>query len=178
MEKSTFWNEASRGGAVIGLVNIAIAALSMFLPKMSTMLSLVNIALTIYLLYAYTHRRAVAAGAGGYTYGQSLGFMLAMGIFAGIITGAYQIVAANWLFTEQFEATYEQSLALLAQMGGSGVDIDQMESLYRTMLFSPLPVLASGVFGSVLTHGFFGLFVAISTKREPDLFDADVNDEE
>lgn len=178
MKKSTFWSDASHCGAVIGLVNIAIAALSMLMPKMGFVFSLVNLAATIYLLFEYTRRRAILAGAEGYTYGQSLGFMVATGIFTGIVAGAYQIVAANWLFTAQFEAAYEQTLAAIAQVGVAGVDMDQMTELYRTMLFSPLPVLASGIFGSVISHGFYGLFVAIATKREPDLFDAQGDDDD
>lgn len=178
MEKSTFWSDASRAGAIIGLVNIVVSALAMLMPKLSFALSLVNLVATLYLLFVYTRRRANLAGAEGFTYGQSLGFMVATGIFTGIIAGAYQIVAGNWLFTEQFEASYEQAMAAIAQLGNSGVDMAQMEELYRTLLFSPLPVLLTGIFSGVLTHGFYGLFLSIATKREPDLFEAEEDDEE
>lgn len=178
MEKSTFWSDASRAGAVIGLVNIATSALSMLMPKMTMVMTLVNLVATLYLLFVYTRRRADLAGAEGFTYGQSLGFMVATGIFTGIIAGAYQIVASNWLFTEQFENTYEQVLVAFSQLGTSGVDMEQITELYRTMLFSPLPVLVSGIFSGVITHGFYGLFLSIATKREPDLFEAEEDDEE
>lgn len=178
MKQSTFWSDASRCGAVIGLVNIAFSALSMLMPKLSFILGLANMVITIYLLFYYSRRRAQLFSQEGFSYGQALGFMLATGIFTGILVGAYQIVAVNWLFTEQFEATYDQLLATMSQMGASGADMDSIMEMYRAMLFSPMPVLLTQIFGSVLGHGFYGLFIAIGVKREPDLFDVEEDDEE
>ena len=53
MEKSTFWSDASRAGAIIGLVNIVVSALAMLMPKLSFALSLVNLVATLYLLFVY-----------------------------------------------------------------------------------------------------------------------------
>lgn len=178
MKKSTFWSDASRCGAVIGLVNIAIAALQMALPKLSFVLGLASFVLTIYLLFHYTSRRASLFSQEGYSYGQSLGFILATGLFTGILVGAYQIVAVSWLFPAYFEKSYEQMLSALAQMGAAGVELDEAASMYRTMIFSPMPALLTNILGSVLGHGFYGLFISIGTKREPDLFDTVEGDEE
>ena len=50
--------------------------------------------------------------------------------------------------------------------------------MYRSMIFSPLPSLLTNIFSGVLTAGFYGLFIAIGVKREPDLFEAEEDDEE
>ena len=171
MKQSTFWREASRGGAIVGLVGVAFSAISLLLPKTAGILGFVNVALTIYLLFWFTRSRALQFQQEGFSYGQALGFIVAMSLFAGIIAGAYQIVASNWLFTAQYEQAYEQMLAAFAQTGISGEQADSIASMYRSMIFSPLPALFWGIFGSVIGNGFYGLFVAIAAKREPDLFD-------
>ena len=178
MKQSTFWSDASRCGAVIGLVNIALSALSMLMPKLSFILGLANMVITIYLLFYYSRRRAQLFSQEGFSYGQALGFMLASGIFLGILTGAYQIVATNWLFPAQFEKTFDEMLMAISQVGVSGAELDEMMEMYRSMIFSPLPSLLTNIFSGVLTAGFYGLFIAIGVKREPDLFDAEEDDEE
>lgn len=173
MKQSTFWREASRGGAIVGLVGVVFSILAMVLPKMNGLWSIANVALTIYLLFWFTRCRAMQFQQEGYSYGQSLGFIVAMSLFAGIIAGAYQIVASNWLFPEQFEQMFEQMLAAFAQAGISGEQAESIASMYRSMIFSPMPALFWSIFGSVIGNGFYGLFVAIATKREPALFDTE-----
>lgn len=48
--------------------------------------------------------------------------------------------------------------------------LDSMSKLYRSMLFSPVPVLMTQIFSLVLSYGFYGLFISIGTKREADIF--------
>ena len=95
MVKNTFWNEASRCGAVIGLVSVFFALVGMLVPTIAFVANIASFVVTIYLLFYYTRRRAQRFANEGYTYTQCLGFIVAIGIFAGIISGAYQIVASN-----------------------------------------------------------------------------------
>ena len=98
MANTGFWNEASRGGAIVGLVNVVLSAIGMALPSIAFVASLINFVATIYLLFYFTRRRSMLFYKEGYTYTESMGFIVAMGLFAGIIAGAYQIVASNFLF--------------------------------------------------------------------------------
>ena len=54
---------------------------------------------------------------------------------------------------------------------------DQLE-LVRTMLTSPIAVLISNILSMCLTFGFYGLFIALGTKREPEIFDDNTYDQE
>ena len=171
MNKSTLWSDASRGGAIIGLVSIALTTLGILIPKVSGILSFVSVVVLIYLLFYFTRRRASLYTKDGFTYGQSLGFIVAMGIFSGIIAGAYQIVASNWLFTAHFEETYKTLMGILSQAGISNEEMEATAEMYRSMLFSPLPALIWSIFGNVFGNGFYGLFISIGTKREPDMFE-------
>lgn len=178
--KNKFWNEASRGGAILGLTAMAFALLAMVLPQsVGFVLNLASFVVTLYLLFYFTKRRADQFPKEGYSYSQCLGFIVAMGIFAGIIAGAYQIVASNFLFPEKYEEMYNTIIATYAQMGTFDNNMmDMMKTLMRSYLFSPIPVLITQVLASIFTYGFYGLFVALGTKREADIFDNTTEDDE
>ena len=178
--KNKFWNEASRGGAILGLVTMAFSLLGMVLPtSFGFVINLASFVVTLYLLFYFTKRRADQFPKEGYSYAQCLGFIVAMGIFAGIIAGAYQIVASNFLFPEKYEETYNTIIATYAQMGTFDNNMmDMMKTLMRSYLFSPIPVLITQVLASIFTYGFYGLFVALGTKREADIFDNTTEDDE
>ena len=179
MSKKNFWNDASRAGAIIGLISIALTMAGMFLPKVAFVLSLVSFVLTIYLLFHYTHRRSMLYLDEGFSYSQSLGFIAAIGLFAGIISGAYQIVASNFLFPEKFEESLNATIELLQQSGVYNNEMmDQMSKLMRSYIFSPIPALISNIFGNMLTFGFYGLFISIGTKCEPNIFDSNYEEED
>ena len=178
--KNKFWNEASRGGAILGLVTMAFALLGMVLPQsIGFVLNVASFVVTLYLLFYFTKRRADQFPKDGYSYAQCLGFIVAMGIFAGIIAGAYQIVASNFLFPEKYEEVYNTVIATYAQLGTFDNNMmDTMKTLMHSYLFSPIPVLITQVLASISTYGFYGLFVALGTKREADIFDNTTEDDE
>lgn len=172
MKKSNFWNEASRGGAIIGLVCVAFALIGMLIPKVAFVFNLASFVAIIYLLFHFTRSRAALYSQEGFTYSQSLGFIVAMAIFTGIVVGAYQIVASNFLFTEKFEETLNQVIAAYSQMGVmDNATMDKMSSMMRNYMFSPIYVLLSNVLSYIFYFAFLGLFISLGTKREPDLFD-------
>lgn len=171
--KNNFWNDASRCGAILGLIGIALSLAGMYLPKnLGFIISGLNFVIAIYLLFYFTKRRASLFSKEGYTYAQCLGFMVASGIFAGIISGAYQIVASNFFFTEYYNELYNTMIATYAQVGVFDNNmIDVMKTTMHSYIFSPLSVLISNIFAMCLSYGFYGLFIALGTKREADIFD-------
>lgn len=178
--KNKFWNEASRCGAILGLVSITLTLAGMSVPKnIVFIISGLNFVVTIYLLFYFTKRRALQFTKEGYTYAQCLGFMVASGLFAGIVSGAYQIVASNFFFTEYYNELYNTMIATYAQVGVFDNNMmDTMKTTMHSYIFSPLPVLISNVFAMCLSYGFYGLFIAIGTKREADIFDDTTLDQE
>ena len=177
--KNNFWNDASRCGSVLGLASIAFSAIGMYVPKNLIILALIlngiSFVITIFLLFYFTKRRAAQFPKEGYSYMQCMGYMVASGLFAGIITGAYQIVAGNLLFAKEYNEMYNAAIAVYAEM--KVFTNDQLE-LVRTMLTSPIAVLISNILSMCLTFGFYGLFIALGTKREPEIFDDNTYDQE
>ena len=171
MAQNSFWSDASRGGAIVGVAGVVFSLVGMLVPSIAFIASLAN--------FVVTRRRAALYAEEGFTYSQSLGFIVAMGIFAGIIAGAYQIIASNFLFTEVFEESLATSIATLKQTGLYSNDMmDQMSGMMRSYIFSPIPTLLSNIVGNVLLFGFYGLFISIGTKREPDIFDTTTEEDE
>ena len=174
MSKNSFWNDASRCGAIVGVVHALFACLGLCFQSMSLLISLVALVAQIWLLARYTSRRSALFAKEGFSYAQSLGFIVSMGFFAGIVSGAYEIIASNFLFTATYETNLNNILAVYSQLGTfDNAAIDIMSKLSRSMLFSPVPVLLTQIFSHVLNYGFYGLFISIGTKREPDIFEQD-----
>ena len=172
MTKSTFWSEASRGGAIIGLVCVASALLGMLIPSVAFVFSLASFVAIIYLLFHFARSRASQFAKEGFTYSQSLGFIVAMALFTGIVMGAYQIVASNFLFTEQFEEVLANTIATYSKMGVlDNATMDKMSGMMRNYIFSPIYVLISNVLSYIFYFAFLGFFISIGIKREPDMFE-------
>lgn len=176
--KGTFWQDASRGGAVIGLVYVASSALSMYFSAVAMFLPIVTTVVVIYLMIYYTRKRAAMFVKEGYHYGKCFGFSVAMGLFAGIVTGAYEIVAANYLFTEEYHYALSIEVQMMRDLYGGMLTADSLnmvEDMLRAAMFSPIWVLLSQIFAQASNKAFFGLFVAMAAKRAPQLFDEDSN---
>ena len=179
MNKNTFWPDASRAGAIIGLVSMTMSILGILLPSIEFVVSLVSFVATIYLLFYFTRRRSLLYIKEGFTFVQSMGFIAATAIFAGIIMGAYQIVASNFLFTEHFEQTLNAVMEAYAKVGTlDNKTLESVQELSRMYMFSPIPVLFTQIISCLLSYCFYGLFISIGTKREADIFLSNTDDEE
>lgn len=173
MERTNLWKDAAKYGAVIALVGIVFNVLVMLRPGFLP--SLVSLAIFIWLLFFYTKRRAnlYGGGAAGYSYGKCLLFIVCMMLVAGAIDGVYQIAAVKWLFAERYEENIGLTVAMLENTGFyTPQQLEMVADLYR----SPVALFFLSILGWVIRGGFFGLFVAAFTKREPDIFADDTHE--
>ncbi len=183
MKQKTFWSDASRYGAIYGGVEILFLLLAALLRDaglFATVINLFHISIFITLLYLFTMRRSRLYGAEeGYTYGNGLKYILALSLFAGILSGAYEIVARNWFFPELYREMSNTIVTTLAQTKlYTSAQLAEMKELYEQMLFSPLWIVVAQVVGLCFRGLFFGLFIAGFTKCEPDLFREEAGAEE
>lgn len=174
MKQETFWQEASRYGAILGVVEILFLLLGTLLYRNAAaapLLMLVHLVVFIALLYIFTKRRATLYGAKeGYSYGNGLRFIFFLSIFAGVLCGAYEIVARNWLFSGIYRDQLHQSLAVLSQMNLSNAQLSEVKQMTETISFSPIWIVVCDVLSMIFRGVFFGLFVAAFTRREPNIF--------
>lgn len=174
--KQIAWKEAATGGLYLGLIFIVTQFLGYALRSSQSsawLPGLLNFAALLTIPYIYAHRMAVARGAAGFTYGQSMGFILRMMLFAGILSGIGQFVLQNYIdprfYLEQFE------LALQKQ-GFSETFTEQVMS-NMWILKNPIMMIFSGMLGMLIYGGVIGLFVSAFVRRPADPF-ADHHHEE
>lgn len=173
MKKNNFWNDAARYGVIMALLAILFDVLGFYVQH--SLLSVLSLVLFVLLLGYFTRRRVAEYGTpeSGYSYGQCLGFIVCVMLCAGFIEGAFMGVAVNWLFAAKYETALAQSVAILENTGF--YTADQIEMIMKLMR-SPLVQIFSGMFGSVIKGGFFGLFIAAFAKRDPDVFSNGTNE--
>ena len=168
--ENSFWNDAAKVGAVMAVVQILAAAGDLFLkPALTMPATLLFIAVFVVLLLVFVKRRAVAAGAAGYSYGQCMKYIFWSMVFAGIIYGAWEIVARNLFFTERYEAQMNEALAILPRVY-SAEQLDMAVAMVRSMFFSPIWLVVLSVLTCVVKGCFFGFFIAAFAQREADIF--------
>ncbi len=165
MRKQTFRSDASRYGAILGGVEI-VFLLAGALLRGNELLSLLELVVFIFLLYRFT----LYGAAEGYSYGNGLRFIFWISIFAGVVCGAYEIVARNWLFPAYYHEQLQQSLVVLSQLKLSNAQLSEVQTMSETVTFSPIWIVLGDTLGMLLRGLFFGLFVAAFIRREPDIF--------
>lgn len=171
MNNTKFWNDAAIYGAYLGIAEVVFSALGMW--KSSALISLLSIVVFIALVHLFTRRRVALYGAGdeGYSYGKALKYIVAMSIFAGVLVGAYSIVASNFLFEARYHEMVNTTIGTLAKSGlYSDMMLEQMKDLYDKFFFSPIYVVVINVISYIIKGTFFGLFIAAFTRREPAIF--------
>lgn len=174
--KNSFWNDAARYGAILGVEEIVFMLLETLKP--SVLLGWLHFIAFVVLLVLFTRRRANLYGSGdeGYSYGQCWKYIVCMSLFAGVLAGAYSILAANFFFPEQYRAQVDQVLAGLSQSGIYSADmLRDMKSMMTKMVVSPFWVMVSSLFSYALKGMFCGLIIAAFTKREPKIFISESN---
>lgn len=194
MERNNFWNDAAKGGAVIGAVlsvSFILENLMTLSGKMSlyALLAVEWIAVVVlhyYLLHRFTRQRSMLYGVEeGFTFGQGYGYLLTVSGFAGIITGVVQYVYLH-LIVGYSNYTEKLTVALtdMLSMSGGGVPASMEAMLAQSMeqiQSAPAPSVLStvwgGVFTSLLFGALFGLIIAGVLSRAPRPFETPENDQ-
>ena len=170
--KRSFWADAAKGGTVIGFILFIFLFLSVKFAAGNTpsaagtilwWLELITFTLAA---YSFTKNRAAKYGQAGFTYGQGIGYIAAMMLFAGIIYGLGTYFVINHITPD----TYMESLAATAERMSTLFGEQQTEEgmeIAERMLRSPFAMIMNGIFGLIIYGGFIGLFTAAFTKRLP-----------
>lgn len=175
--KKQFWIEALKGGTIIGLVSVALALVTQYTENATIVgvLNFLSTVVTIMLAFGYT--RKFAAGHSkqeGFSYGRGVGFVVAMMLFVGVISGVYSAVMANFFIKEELLEVVNTAMAQMQDMIPAE-SFDSTYSLMRNSVTNPLMLTIS----SVLSNAFFGLLVGLCasalTRRQPDIFAEDGN---
>lgn len=178
MEEKTIpnlWSAAARaglytGGAVI-LVSIVGALLRLDITA-SWLMSLLTYVAIAAGLYIFASCRAGSYGARGFTYGQSMGYMLAILLFAGILIGAASYVMHALIWPEYYREAIETAVGRrLAKI--PGIKMEQIEdgmAMGFRMMKNPLVMIFSGTFNTVFIGGLMSLILSVFVQKKGDPF--------
>ena len=181
MTKKQYWYEALVGGTIVGVVSVAFSIVLQLLggsnaePTLLTkVINFLSVFVTITLLFGLTRRFAVQHTAEeGFSMGRAVGFVVSMMLFAGIISGVYSSVMANYFIKDEILASVDQVMVQLQDL----YTADQFDNLYSMMqkaVINPLYLTISSVISNCFTGLLIGVLVGFLTRRRPDIF-ADTN---
>lgn len=174
--KKVFWNEAVRGGTLMGLVLVGILLLkyavgladSLFWQKI---VSITYVVVFIAMQYVLTRRIAMMSDpAQGFSWGRCMGFVFAMMLFVGILTGIYHTILYNFMAPGMIEGMMNEVVSKMEAMGMGSMFDDAYSGQMVRMMKNPFYLIFTQIITVCAQGGFAGLFTSIAAKRNPDIF--------
>lgn len=172
-QKSTFWKSAMVYGLYLALAltlfSVILYVSGLILNTKVGYLSLVLSFAGIYIAQVNYRNRELN---GTISYGQAVGFGVAIMLFAGIVTALYTIVLYTFIdpgLIEQMKSVQEEALS---QRGLSEEQIETAMTMTSKMM-TPAWMSIMGLFGSILGGTIISLITSIFVKKLPseDAFD-------
>lgn len=168
-EKSTFWKTAMVYGLYLALVLTLFSVITYVAGLiLNPKIGYVSIALVIIgvVIAQINYRNRELNGA--ITYGQALGFGVAIMLFAGIVTALYTLVLYTFIdpgLIDQMKAAQEDALLL------KGLTPDQIDAAMAmaSKMMSPVWMSIMALVGSVFSGTIVSLITSIFVKKQPDL---------
>lgn len=187
MNKSQFWNETARKGAVLGVV-LALSTIfelwvsisgkhALMLPMTVEWIAVV--VLHYYLLNRYTKQYSLGFSAEeGFTFWQGYGYQMILSAFAGVIVGVVQASVLHGVigysnYIDRVLASTQQIIAASGTPLNASMQtmlMQTFEQVEQAQIPSVLSTAWGGVVNSLLFGALFGLIIAGVRTRAPRLF--------
>lgn len=167
VEKS-FWIDSAKAGCVLGLVLTVLLVISWGLSldiEAAWFKNILGFFAIVATIYIYGKRRSVLYGDAGFTYGQSISFIITIMLFAGFLYGITCFLMQNHIAPDYYKEA--KDIALME----AGIDLDSEVAEFSMRLMKSLPFF---IFLSILNMVIYGLFVgllvSIFIKRPAKIF--------
>lgn len=164
--KKIIWKEAATGGLYLGLALVACTVAEYFLhgKNIAGLVGIVEFVAIVGFTLSFARKVAAMHREEGFTIMQSMGFILKMMLFAGIITGLGLAIMNNVVDPQYYYDIME------AAMLNSGLNDAQIGSMRENMAMvrNPLVMILGGVTSMLLYGGLIGLVVSVFVKRPPE----------
>lgn len=191
MKTSVLWNDILTKGAILGGVMLAsnIAETSMLIyggtigwMGAMSIECLAVMALYCYLIYRFTSNYANLVISERkdmpyFTYGNGYSYAVMISILAGVITALGSHIFLNYVvgYDNYVTATINIAQSAISQAELPSAMVGQYEQMLSALQQQEAPSIMNKLFGSIWTYllagSFVGLIVAAFTKREPQMFD-------
>jgi hypothetical protein len=187
MNKSQFWNETAKKGAVLGAL-LALSAIfetwvsisgKHAMPWPMTIEWIAVVVLHYYLLNRYTKQYSLGfSDEEGFTFWQGYGYQMILSAFAGVIVGVVQAVMLHGVigYSNYIERVMNSTQQIIASSGAPMTATTQsmlaqaFEQVQQTQEPSVLSTAWGSMVNALLFAALFGLIIAGVTARAPRLF--------
>lgn len=171
--KKIFWTEALKGGTIIGLVSVAFSLAIQASGEVTTLTKILNVASTvvgILIALGFTRRLSMQSDPReGFSMGRAVGFVVAMMAIAGVLTGIYSAVMANFFIHDDLMKTVDEMMAAMQDTIPAD-SFEQTYNLMRSSFTNPLLLTISSVISNALFGVLYGVCVGFITRRQPNIF--------
>ncbi|MFI3331184.1 MAG: DUF4199 domain-containing protein [Rikenellaceae bacterium] len=170
--KKEFWNSAARDGLFFGLALVVLVFLGVAFRldldhgAVSSMLSFLVIAMSVSM---FSKKRSLSRGKLGYSYGQSMGYILAIAAFAGFIFGVGQFFVWNYVAPEYYQEILDKTIEIARVSLEADINAEMALDIYQKMVQNPVVIVISSIFTVMCYSCFIGLLVSVFVKRFPQL---------
>ncbi len=165
--KRITWKEAATGGLFLGLAFIVIMIIG-YIGKLDNnqpwITGALNFAALIIFIFIYAKKISYIHGDNGFSYAQSMGFILRMMLCAGIIAGVGQFILQNYVDPEYYRDIFET--ALLQQDLPENLIEEMKNSMW--VLKNPILMIFSGIINMIIYGGLIGVVISAFVKRYPN----------
>ncbi len=174
MNRSLFWRNAANWGFLLGLAVFlwALVVWGLRWEPANGWLAEGLLALILMAAIWITGRKnASLTGDAGYSYGEAVGFVFALMLFAGIVSGVGQFVIYTYIAPEYYADLIGDMFDRAVAEGNDIVNqtgLDKMKSLMISFTHNPFVMIFSGVFDLAVKGGFLGLIFGAFLKRLPE----------
>lgn len=173
--RKSFWNDACRYGTIIGVacgVFTLLGALMMNEQYRAPIwISLLGKVVFVVSTYLFVRRRsATYSAAEGFSFGQSLAFIMGMMIFAGAVEGLVGFAVNNFMMKEIIGDVLQTALAgVQDQLAAIPNGEEMVMKICRTLMFNPLGCVFTNILGDCFSGFFCGLVISAFIYRRPDM---------
>lgn len=172
--KKIFWNEALKGGIIIGLAWVVFSVISMLIPgrAIGILLNILEFLGISALIYVFTKKVSkMADDQEGFPYSRCVAFVVCMMLFAGVITGMYATINFNFINNDTITDSINGAIVQLQDMNMSaGIDMDSYSSMMKTMMTSPFLLIPFEIISCVVKGIIPGLITSAMAKKDPNVF--------
>lgn len=170
--KKSYWSDAAKAGAIMGglLFAVSLADALFKFKGAGGMTSLASFAVLAVFIYRFGKDRSLKHGDEGFTFGQSMGYILAMMLFTGIISGFGNFLLQNYIAPDYYQELFEATLLKNPLFDPDSSTMADAMEMARKLMKNPVFLVLSGIIGMTIYGGLIGLLASAFIRKRPDMF--------
>lgn len=172
--KKIFWNEALKGGVIIGLVWVVFNIISMLVTgrALGIIINILEFLGISTLIYIFTKKVSkMADEQDGFPYPRCVAFVVSMMLFAGTIMGMYVTIKFNFINNETITESINAAIARVQNMNMyADINMDAYSRMMRAAFTSPFIHIPIQIISCIVMGIIPGLITSAFAKKDPDVF--------